>query len=466
MHYKKIFQTSRVIKVGLIGTGSFGSSFLFQAQAISQIDVVAVCDRDVSIARQACVKIGIAEEQLAVCSTIAEVQAAIERGLVAVMEDPLLMMDTSVAVVVEATGMPEVGAVHAKTALEHGKHVVMVNKEADVTVGPILARLATDQGVVYTPADGDQPSLLLGLISWAETLGFEIVCAGKSSERDFVYDVAAGTVSNGQEWVEVVEEGMWKLWDILFPGEVEKFIEQRRQTLSTIPQVTLPDLAEMAIVINSTEFGYDAARFHAPIARITELPEVLRSREAGGILESNGVVDIVNCLRRTGEVSLAGGVFVVIKCHDKSTWELLAEKGHVVSRDRTHALIYRPQHLLGLEIATSILSAAVLGHATGGREMRPRVDLGIRATTPLKSAQQLVMDGPRHSIPGMGSELVPAGVHQSDQPIPFYLAANNKLKTDVPADTLLTYGMVELNLDSELWHLKQWQDNTFMEARS
>ena len=464
VNYTNLFQTNEVIKVGLIGAGGFGNSFLFQAQAISQIDVVAVCDRDVSVARQACLQAGITKDQLMVCSTTAEAQAAIERGVIAVMEDPLLMMDTSIAVVVEATGMPEPGAAHTKTALEHGKHVVMVNKEADVTVGPILTHLAAKQGVVYTPADGDQPSLLLGLISWAETLGFEIVCAGKSSERDFVYDVAAGTVSNGQEWVEVVEEGMWKLWDILLPGEVQRLIEQRRQVLSAIPQVALADLAEMAIVINSTEFGYDAARFRAPIARITELPEVLRSRESGGILESQGVIDIVNCLRRTGEVSMAGGVFVVVKCHDRSTWELLAEKGHVVSRDRSHALIYHPWHLLGVEIVTSILSAAVLGHSTGGRKVKPRVDLGIRASVPLQGGRQLVMDGPRHTISGIESELIPAGVHQPDNPIPYYLAANNVLKTDVPAGTLLTYEMVEPNLDSELWQLRQLQDKTFLEA--
>ncbi len=464
MNYTTLFQTNEVIKVGLIGTGAFGYSFLFQVQAIPQIEVVAVCDREATIARQACLRAGIPENRLVVCSTVGEAQAAIERGNVAVLEDALLMMDTPLAVVVEATGMPDSGAVHGKAVIEHGKHVVMVSKETDVTVGPILARMAAERGVVYTPADGDQPSLLLGLISWAKTLGFEIVCAGKSSERDFVYDVAAGTVSNGREWVEVVEEGSWKLWDILLPGEVEKVIEQRRRVLSAIPQIAVPDLAEMAIVINSTEFGYDAVRLRAPIARITELPEVLRSREAGGILESKGVIDIVNCLRRTGEVSLAGGVFVVIKCRDRLTWELLAEKGHVVSRDRSHALIYQPWHLLGVETATSILSAVVLGQSTGGREMKPRVDLGIRASIPLRGGQQLAMGGHHHTISGTAPELIPAVPSQPDNPIPFYLAANNVLKTDVPAGALLTYGMVEPNLDSELWKLKQLQDKTFLEA--
>jgi predicted homoserine dehydrogenase-like protein len=464
MNYKKIFQTSRVIKVGLIGTGAFGNSFLFQAQAVPQIDIAAVCDRDVSIARQASLRAGIGEDRLVVCSTIDKLRSTIERGKIAVVEDPLLMMDTSIDVVVEATGMPEPGAKHAKAAIENGKHVVMVSKETDVTVGPILARLAANQGVVYTPADGDQPSLLLGLISWAETLGFEIVCAGKSSERDFLYDVAAGTVSNGQEWVEVVEEGQWKLWDILLPGEVEKVIEQRGQALAAIPQIAVPDLAEMAIVINSSELDYDTARLRAPIARISELPEVLRSCESGGILASTGVVDVVNCLRRTDEVSLAGGVFVVVKCYHAPTWELLAEKGHVVSRDRSHALIYQPWHLLGVETATSILSAVVLGQPTGGSEVKPRVDLGIRASTSFKSGQPLVMGGHHHTISGTEPELIPAVAHQPDHPIPFYLAANNVLKTDIAAGTLLTYAMVEPALDSELWKLKQLQAKTFLET--
>ncbi len=463
MNYHQLFQHREQIRVGLIGTGAFGRSFLFQSRAISQIDVVAVCDRDVPVARRACLAAGISADRLAACFTAAEAQAAIERGQVAVLEDPLLMMGTSIGVVVESTGMPEAGARHGQAALEHGRHVVMVSKETDVVVGPILSKLARERGGVYTPADGDQPSLLLGLISWAETLGLEIVCAGKSSEQDFVVDSIAGTVSHGQKRVKVADTGEWDLWNIPRPELAGQTIDQRREALAEIPQVAVPDLAEMAIVINSTGYGYDAPRLRAPVARIRELPEVLRRQTAGGILESEGVIDIVNCLRRADEVSLAGGVFVVVTCRDKATWELLAEKGHGVSRDRTHALIYQPWHLLGVETATSILSAAVLKQPTGARVVRPRVDLGIRAAVSLKKGQKLSMGGHHHTIEGAEPELIPAAAHQPHHPIPFYLAANNILKTDVPAGTLLTYEMVDLDAASTLWKLKQLQDKTFLE---
>ena len=104
-------------------------------------------------------------------------------------------MNLPIEVVVEASGMPGAGAFHALSAIENGKHVVMVTKETDCVVGPILNRLAQKAGLVYTPADGDQPSLLIGLISWAEILGFEIVCAGKAGELDFVYDPDSNTIA-------------------------------------------------------------------------------------------------------------------------------------------------------------------------------------------------------------------------------------------------------------------------------
>jgi predicted homoserine dehydrogenase-like protein len=119
MNYTKLFQTSTPIKVSLIGTGAFGKSLLWQSQAIAPIQMAVVCDKSVDIARQACLEAGLLPEQLLACENTSQVLTALESGKMALIEDATLMMDTSLDVVVEATGMPEAGAKHAKQALEH-----------------------------------------------------------------------------------------------------------------------------------------------------------------------------------------------------------------------------------------------------------------------------------------------------------------------------------------------------------
>jgi predicted homoserine dehydrogenase-like protein len=188
--------------------------------------------------------------------------------------------------------------------------------------------------------------MLISLISWAETLGLEIICAGKSSESDFIYDVAANTIRNRRQSVALKGERVWDLWD-MSAEQTESVIAQRAEILSTLPQVAVPDLCEMSIVINATNYGYDTPRFRAPIVRIPEMAEVLGHHKAGGIFQSEGVIDMVNCLRRSDEAGFVGGVFVAVACQNNDTWDLLARKGHIINREKSRAVIFQPYHLLG-----------------------------------------------------------------------------------------------------------------------
>ena len=211
MNYKNLFKSNEVTLVGLIGTGAFGRSFLAQSRLTPGIRVPVVCDQDIEIAEDACLQTGLATEDLKVCLTESEANDTIAAGKTAVVRDALMLTGLPVEVVIEASGIPGAGAFHALSAIENGKHVVMVTKETDCVVGPILNRLAQKAGLVYTPADGDQPSLLIGLISWAEVLGFEIVCAGKAGELDFVYDPGSNTVVRGSRTASIAEEDLWEL---------------------------------------------------------------------------------------------------------------------------------------------------------------------------------------------------------------------------------------------------------------
>ena len=456
MNYKNLFKSTDVTHVGLIGTGAFGRSFLAQSLRTPGISVPAVCDQDIEIAEEACLQAGFAPEDLKVCHTESVANDTIAAGKIAIVSDALLLMDLPIAVVIEASGMPGAGAFHALSAIENGKHVVMVTKETDCVVGPILNRLAQNAGLVCTPADGDQPSLLIGLISWAEILGLEIVCAGKAAELDFVYDPDSNTIARGSRSASFAGEDLWGLTG----GATEPGIRQRRRAFESLPQFSVADLCEMAIVINSTGYDYDAPRLHAPIARIIETPEILCGRADGGILQKEGVIDMVNCLRRSDEISLAGGVFVIVKCPQQETWQFLKNKGHLVNRSGTRAMIFRPYHLLGVETATSVLTANHLKLSTGGIDPKPRVDVGIRAIRTLQQGDRLTM-GHDHSIAGVMPELLPAKKMTSDSSVPYYMAADNSLRYTVEEGRLLTYGMIEHDHESCMWKLRRDQDVFF-----
>ena len=456
MNYKKLFQFEGVSHVGLIGAGAFGRSFLVQSRLMPGIEVPVVCDQDIVMAEDACLLAGIPSEKLAICRTGSAAINAIASGKTAIVCDALLLMDLPIEVVIEATGMPEVGAIHARSAIENGKHVIMVTKEADCLVGPILNRLAEKTGVVYTPADGDQPSLLIGLISWAETLGLEIVCAGKAGGLDFVYNPASKTIARGSQAVTFTKEDPW---DPAGNMTLHR-LRLRHQALETLPRFTVADLCEMAIVINATGYDYDAAQLKAPIARIIEMPEILCGRSEGGIFRKEGVIDMVNCLRRSDEISFAGGVFVIVKCRGRETWQFLKDKGHLVNRAGTRAMIFRPHHLLGIETATSVLSACHLKLATGGTDPKPRVDVGVRASRTLQQGYRLSLQSD-HAIAGVTPELLPTNKIASDSPVPYYMAAGNRLKHTVQAGRLLTYGMIDHDSKSCLWQLRYEQEAYF-----
>lgn len=455
-------QSSDPIRVGLIGAGAFGKTLLSQSRRTSHLSVPVVCDRSIETARQACLAAGIPAARLAAATTVGEASAALEADKVVLVEDVALLLALPLPVVVESTGIPDAGAKHGLAALEAGKHVVMVNKECDAVVGPILGRIADELGLVYTQADGDQPSLLIRLIEWAEGIGLPVVCGGKASVPDMVYSRADNTVRKGARRVQLPDDA-WDLW-AMPEGASRETIAARRAALHAIPQVLVPDLCEMLLVINSTGYGYDRPTLHAPVARLPEMPDVLCGEAWGGILQQEGVIDIVHCLRRPDEAGLAGGVFIVVAVDDAATSKMLAGKGHLLNRQGNRALLYRPYHLLGVEVATSIYAAALDKTGTGGATMQPRVDLCAKTTEPLRAGQSLGMIAD-HAIAGVEPLLLPASPLAPDSPIPFYLAAENRLARDVPAGTVLTYGMVDYAADSPLWQLKQRQDAAFLGGR-
>jgi predicted homoserine dehydrogenase-like protein len=402
--------------------------------------------------------VGIEPRRVRICSTAAEARLAWAEGDYIATNDLAVVMDLPIEVVVEATGHPEAAVRHAVLAIEAGRHVVMVSKEADVVVGPGLAARAAEQGLIVTPVDGDQPSLLIGLVSWAEVLGFEIIAAGKSSECDFVFDASSGRL---ESYGVVVEASQFRTLWTLGTRDTAELVAARAEAASTLPQRVVADRCELAIVANATGFGVDRPDLHAPIARPVEIADILSLKANGGLLSSPRKLEVFNCLRAPDEASFAGGVFVLLSCNDQASWNLLAGKGHIVSRDGSTAMAYLPRHLLGLEAATSVLDAALNRRSTGAKVPRPHLDLVARATKTLPAGTLLAMGGHYHTIDGVEGELQPGAPLGVNAPVPFYLAANRKLVRAVGAGAPITLADIDIDADSMLLAERQRQDQRF-----
>jgi len=461
MNYEMLFAGHREARVctALIGVGEFGASLIAQARSIDMLDLRVLCDQDRDRARAALRAAGIDAADVEDCEDADAAKAGLAAGKFVVIGDAAIIDDLPVDIVVEATGVPEVAARNASAAIARSRHVAIVSKEADSVVGPILHKMAVEAGCVYTPIDGDQPSLLIGLVSWARVLGLEIVAAGKSSEYDFVFDPEAETLSWRDQSIDVPGFGaLWTLPD----DDIAPFLQARSEALDAFPRRIVPDYCEMGIVTNATGLKPDRPEFHAPHARTIEVPGVFRPAGLGGLLQKSGVIDVFNCLRRPDEASFAGGVFIVVRCTDAATWKVLQGKGIPVSRQGDHALLYNPQHLLGIEAPISILSAALLGRSTGGADPQPIVDLVARAERDLKAGETLqIIDAHTHAMGGVTPLLIDAAAVRGDNPLPYYLALGGRLKRDVAAGELLSVDTVEIPDDSTLLELRRQQDAHF-----
>ena len=448
----------RKVRAALTGAGDFGSSFLYQAIRMKRLDVSVVINRTTSHALKAYVAAGVSPDDVVVCETAQTARKAFESGKRVVVADSDLVKNLPLDVLVEGTGHPETGALHAKRAIESGWHIAMVSKEVDSVVGPELSTRAAQAGRVYTLVDGDQPSLLIGLISWARVLGLKILSAGKASEYDFVYDPAHHTVTANEKTVPA--EGMADLWDPaeLHPSELAR---QRSQLLSSLPQRAVPDLCEMGVVANATGLKPDTPSLHAPIARIVEVPNFFCPGEMGGLLAAAVGSTFSTACAGADEASMGGGVFIVIECEDKATWHILMQKGHPCSRNNRCAMLYHPTHLLGIEAPISVLLALDLGMPTGASHPRPVCDLVGKATRNLPAGFMLEMGGHHHTIEGVEAQFVDGAPMLPDSPAPFYMIANRRLLRPVAAGSINTIEAIDIDNSSILADLRKAQDERF-----
>jgi predicted homoserine dehydrogenase-like protein len=414
----------RPVRVGVIGAGKFGTMFLAQARTTPGMRLAAVADLDEARARKALETAGFGE------------------GDVRVTEDALGMISSGdVEVVVEATGSPAAGVRHTLACFEHGRHVVMVNVEADVLVGPLLARRAEEAGVVYSMAYGDQPSIICEMVDWARATGFEVVCAGKGTK--YLPEYHASTPDDVWGYYGFTEEEV----EELNPQMFNSFIDGTKSAI------------EMAAVANATGLTPAPEGLGFPPAGVDDLAGVCRPREDGGSLHHPGTVEVVSSLERDGRVverDLRWGVYVTFKAATDYVARCFSEYGLETDGSGKYAALYRPYHLIGLELGVSVATAALRGEPTGS-STGFRGDAVATAKKDLAAGETLDGEG-GYAVYG---RLMPAADSIAAGGLPIGLAHGVTLNRDVKEGEPVRWSDVDIDEEARPVKLRREMEQLF-----
>ena len=404
--------TKGPIGVAVIGAGKFGSMFLAQVPTSPGIRVLVIADLNVDRARAARRHVGWDEERIAACRFFEDGSEAIR-------------MD-GVEVVVEVTGSPAAGIRHALAAIEHGRHIVMVNVEADVLAGPALAARARKAGIVYSMAYGDQPALVAEQVDWARATGFGVVAAGKGTKYH-------------PDFHAVTPDGVWQHYGIT--PERAKAAGMNPQMFNSFLDGTKSGI-EMAAIANACVLDVPEDGLLFPPCGVDELPTLLKPKAAGGLLERAGMVEVVSSINRDGspvERDLRWGVYVVIEASNDYAAACFAQYGMKTDPSGRYAALYRPYHLIGLELGVSVLSAALRGEPTGScRGFRG--DAVAVAKRPLKAGEMLDGEG-GYTVWG---KLWPAARSLAHGALPIGLAHGVRLTRDIAEGAAVRFADVAL----------------------
>ena len=309
--------SGKPIRIGVIGSGEMGTDLVTQGALMRGIEIAAIATRRPHTAREATV-IAYGDDSHAVeAESQSKVSAAIEAGKLAITAVDTMVTNPLIDVVIDATGKPGVAADYDLMAMEHGKHLVMMNVEADVTIGPYLKHEADRLGVVYSVGAGDEPSSCMELIEFATALGYRIVSAGKGKNNPLNHDAVPDDYRE-----EAVRRNM-------NPRMLVEFVDGSKT------------MVEMACIANATGLVPDVPGMHGPRADRDDMVKVLIPKTDGGILDNKGVVDF------TVGKGVAPGVFVIIEAEHPRIIERMDDLH--VGRGPYYAL-FRPYHLTSLEV--------------------------------------------------------------------------------------------------------------------
>jgi predicted homoserine dehydrogenase-like protein len=350
--YTKLQQRAadnKPIRIGLIGAGKFGSMYLAQIPRTPGVHLVGIADLSPAAARTNLARVGWNPER----TQSPSLDAAVKTGMTHVSDDwQALVSHPAIDIIVECTGNPVAAVDHILKAFSHGKHVVNVTVEADAFCGPLLARRASEAGVVYSLAFGDQPALICDLVDWARTCGFPVVAAGR-----------------GHKWLphfsESTPDTVWDNWGLTPEQAVRGGLNPKM--FNSFLDGSKPSI-ESTAVANATGLSVPSNGLLYPPASVEDIPFVTRPIQDGGVLEKKGMVEVISSLEADGRAipyEIRMGVWVTVEAETDYIKNCFEEyKAHTDPSGRYFTL-YKRWHLIGLEVGVSVASVALRGEPTG-----------------------------------------------------------------------------------------------------
>ena len=414
----------RPLRVSLVGAGKFGSMWLSQVPRTPGIHVLAVADLRPDRARESLARVGWPAERFAAAS----IDDALRTGATWVTDDVEGALSAGpVDVVIDATGSPAAGIRHVLACCAHGKHVVMVNVEADALAGPLLARRAAQAGIVYSLAYGDQPALICEMVDWARTAGLTVVAAGKGTKYLPAYHRSTPETVWGHYGFTPEQVAGGDLNARMF----NSFLDGTKSAI------------EMAAVSNATGLTPAPGGLAFPACGVDDLPRVLRPNEAGGELHHAGQVEVISSLERDGRPvfrDLRWGVFVTFEAGSGYVERCFSQYGLVTDESGRYAAMYKPFHLIGLELGISVASVGLRGEPTG----RPdgwRADAVATAKRDLRAGE--VLDGEGGYL--VWGRLMPAAASLAVNALPIGLAHGVRVARPVAEGAVVRWEDVEVD---------------------
>ncbi len=408
------------IKVGIVGAGQMGEGLVCQMELMNGMRGVAVADIVPERAKNALLSAKILPANIVETNDAAKAAQAISDGKCVATQDPgILCQISELDIVVEATGVPEVGAQIALNSILNRQHVLQMNVETDATVGYILRKMARSAGIVYTLTAGDEPGSTMELFDFAKTLGFTVVSAGKGKNNPLDRTATPDTMA------EKAKKQMMN------PKMLTSFVDGTKT------------MVEMTSFGNAVGFVPDIRGMHGPEVTSKNLAQVYCPKEDGGILSQTGVVEY--------GLGVAPGVFAVFTTdHPKIARDLQ----YLHMGPGPYWAIYRPYHLTSLETPISILRAVLKNETSIATDIKPVAETITVAKKDLKAGDTIDTLG-GFTVYGM---IERADVADREDLLPLGLAPGCVMKKDVPAGHPVSYSDVQLKEGTTILQLRRLQD--------
>ena len=441
--YAKLQQRAaenKPVRIGLIGAGKFGSMYLAQVPRTPGVHLVAIADLSPSLARANLARVGWDEAR----TRAASIDEAVKLGSTHIGDNwEALVRHPAIDVIVECTGNPAAAVEHCLAAFANRKHVVNVTVEADAFCGPLLAHKATEAGVVYSLAFGDQPALICDLVDWARTCGFPVVAAGR-----------------GHKWLphfsQSTPETVWGYYGLtpeqadrggLNPKMFNSFLDGSKPSI------------ESTAVANATGLTVPSNGLLYPPASVEDIPFVTRPVSEGGVLERKGMVEVISSLEANGRAipyDIRMGVWVTVEAETDYVKNCFEEYNAHTDPSGRYFTLYKRWHLIGLEVGVSVASVALRGEATG-------VPIGWGADVVATAKRDLrvgeLLDGEGgYTVWG---KLLPAATSAAMGGLPLGLAHGVKLLRPVKQGQSLCWADVAMDTSTSAYRSRRAMEQMF-----